>query len=104
MVLDYTKHLNSQIQHIKEFLADKISKTQQNTDLSNEKASSIVLLFGANNTNKWLEIEHDDGISNQLINIIKEQRNIVTIKANLIVQNASIEILNQQAVKDNKND
>ena len=63
--------------------------------MSDEKASSIVLLFGANNTNKWLEIEHNDGISNQLINIIKEQRKIVTIKANLIVQNASIEILNQ---------
>jgi hypothetical protein len=63
--------------------------------LSDEKASSIVFLFGANNTNKCLEIEHNDGIASQLVNIIKEQRKIVTIKAYLIVQNASIEILNQ---------
>ncbi len=53
--------------------------------MSDEKASSIVLLFGANNTNKWLEIEHNDGIASQLVNIIKDQRKIVTIKAYLIV-------------------
>ena len=63
--------------------------------MNDEKASSIVLLFGANNTNKWLEIDHNDGIAGQLVNIIKDQRKIVTIKAYLIVQNASIEILNQ---------